>query len=58
MRASYHAAHSTEENDVRFDPEPWFFVDPVDVRLRREAEELEAAQAAETEPELAEAGWL
>ena len=58
MRASYHAAHSTEENDVRFDPEPWLWVDPVDERLRREAEELEAAQAAETEPELAEAGWL
>lgn len=58
MRASYHAAHSTDENDVRFDPEPWFFVDPVVAQARAELEAAEAEIAAQTEPELAEAGWM
>lgn len=58
FRSSYHAAHSTDEVDVRFDPEPWFFVDPVVAKAREAQEQIEAAIAAQTEPELADAGWM
>lgn len=58
LRASYHAAHSTDEVDVRFDPEPWFFVDPVVAAARAELEAAEAEIAEQTVPELADAGWM
>lgn len=58
MRASYFAAHSTDEVDVRFDPEPWFFVDPVVAAARAELEAAEAEIAEQTVPELADAGWM
>jgi hypothetical protein len=58
MRASYHAAHSTDDNDVRFDPTDYEFVDPVIAQARAEAEAAESAISAQTEPELADAGWM
>lgn len=58
FRASYHAAHSTDENDVRFDPTDWLFIDPVVAQAEAEQERAEAAIAAQTEPELTEAGWM
>lgn len=58
MRSSYFAAHSTDENDVRFDPSDYYLTDPVDLKARAEQERAEAEIAAQTEPELAEAGWL
>lgn len=58
MRASYHAAHSTDDCDVRFDPSDYYAVDPVDAKFRAEQEKAEAEIAAQTEPELAEAGWM
>jgi hypothetical protein len=58
MRASYHAAHSTDDNDVRFDPTDYEFVDPVVARARAEQEAAEAEISAQTEPELADAGWM
>lgn len=58
MRASYHAAHSTDDNDVRFDPTDYEFVDPVIAQARAEAEAAEAEISAQTEPELADAGWM
>jgi hypothetical protein len=58
LRASFHAANSTDDNDARFDPEPYFYLDPVDLRAQAEQEQREAEQAALTEPELAEAGWI
>lgn len=56
FRASYHAAHSTDDNDVRFEPPE--FVDPVVAEARAEQERAEAEVAAQTEPELADAGWM
>lgn len=46
MRASFHAAHSTPDNDARFDPEPFFYLDPVDraAVAEREAEEAKAVE--------------
>ena len=58
FRASYHAAHSTDDNDVRFDPTPFEFVDPVVAEVRAEVERAEAEVAAQTEPDLADAGWM
>lgn len=58
LRASYHAAHSTDENDVRFDPEPFYFVDPVIAKARAELEAVEAEIAEQTVPELSDAGWM
>lgn len=58
FRASYHAAHSTDEHDVRFDPEPFYFVDPVVVKARAELEAVEAEIAEQTVPELSDAGWM
>lgn len=58
MRASYHAAHSTDECDVRFDPSEYYIIDPVIAELRAEQEQAEAAISAQTEPDLAEAGWM
>lgn len=58
FRASFHAANSTDDNDARFDPEPYFYLDPVDLKAKAEQERREAEQAAQTEPELAEAGWI
>lgn len=58
FRASYHAAHSTNENDVRFDPTEWEFVDPVIAAARAELEAAEAEIAEQTVPELADAGWI
>lgn len=58
MRASYHAAHSTDECDVRFDPSDYYLIDPVIAKARAEREAVEAEIAAQTEPELADAGWM
>ena len=58
FRASYHAVHSTEDNDVRFDPSRVEFVDPVVAEVRAELERAEAEVAAQTEPDLADAGWM
>ncbi len=58
MRSSYFAAHSTDENDVRFDPSDFYLTDPVELKVRIEQEQAEAEVAATTEPELADAGWL
>lgn len=55
FRASYHAAHSTDDNDVRFDPPE--FIDPVIAEARAELEKVEAEIAAQTQPELEDAGW-
>lgn len=44
--------------DLRFDPEPYMYVDPIDIEIRREQEQREAEQAAQTEPDLVEAGWM
>lgn len=43
MRASYHAAHSTKECDVRFDPSELYVIDPA-VRGLRDAEAKSAAE--------------
>lgn len=48
MRASYHAAHSTKENDVRFDPAKWYVLDPVDRELRSKAAEVEAEEVQQS----------
>ena len=58
MRASYHAAHSTDECDVRFDPSDYYLVDPVERKAQAELEAVEAEIAAQTEPELEAAGWM
>lgn len=58
LRSGYWAVHSTEENDVRFDPRDYQLADPVDLRLRAEAEDRDAELAAQTETELADAGWM
>lgn len=58
MRASYHAVHSTDDHDVRFDSSDLEFVDPVDYAERKELEQAESVEAAQTEPELAEIGWM
>jgi len=47
MRASYHAAHSTKENDVRFDPSTLYFLDPVERELRDAAVKQQGADLAE-----------
>lgn len=46
MRASFHAAHSTPDNDARFDPAPFFYLDPVDraAVAERDAEEARAVE--------------
>ena len=44
MRASYHAAHSTKENDVRFDPSELYFLDPVERELRDVAVKQQGAE--------------
>lgn len=45
FRSSYHAVNSTPENDARFDPTKFEFLDPIDqeIRAKREAEEAAAA---------------
>lgn len=58
MRSGYWAVHSTEDNDVSFDARDYELHDPVDLKLRAEAADREAEQAAQTEPELAAAGWM
>lgn len=58
FRASYHATHSSEEHDVRFDPSELEFVDPAVRKLRDEEERREAEQHSQTDPELADAGWM
>lgn len=37
MRSSYHAAHSTKDNDVRFDPKDFYFMDPAQRELQAAA---------------------
>ena len=46
LRASYHAAHKTPDNDPSFDPKPFFVLDPVDqlVEAEREAEEAKVVE--------------
>lgn len=56
--AWYLAVHSTDDVDLRFDPEPFLFIDPVDAEKRREKEQAAAVEAAKTEPELVDAGWM
>lgn len=56
--AWYLAVHSTDDADLRFDPDPHLFIDPVDAVKLREQEQAEREQAKQTEPELAEAGWM
>ena len=57
--AWYLAFHSTDETgDLSFDPADYEFVDPAVREQRDEAEKRAAEQAAETEPELVEAGWM
>lgn len=58
MRASYHAAHSTDEVDVRFDPSDYYLLDPVVRKARAELEAVEAEIAEQTVPELSDAGWM
>lgn len=58
LRSSYHAANSTDENDARFNPSELEFVDPAVQELRDEQARLESEKSAQTEPELADAGWL
>lgn len=58
MRASYHAAHSTDDNDVRFDPAKWYVLDPVDRELRSKAAEEEAKDVQQSVDEFnAELGF-
>lgn len=57
FRSSYHAVHSTDENDARFDPTEFMFLDPVQEREREEEKQREAELSAKTDPELADAGW-
>ena len=54
LRASFHSAHSTPDNDARFDPEPFFYVDPVD---QAAAAELQAGEAKAVEQFNAEMGY-
>lgn len=51
FRASFHAANSTTDNDARFDPTPFEFVDPVDqeAAAKVEAEKESAAQRFNSE---------
>ncbi len=58
MLAAYLAFHSTEDNDLRFDPKDFYFLDPREREIAAELERQEAEQASKTEPELAEAGWM
>lgn len=58
LRAWYLAFKSTEDNDYTFDPSEHEFVDPALQKLRDEQEARDAQLAAQTEPELAEAGWM
>lgn len=58
FRASYHAVHSTDDHDATFDPSQFEFVDPAVRRQLEEQAKQEAEVAAQTEPELAEAGWM
>lgn len=45
FRSSYHAVNSTPDNDARFDPSKFEFLDPIDEKLRAEREAEEAAAA-------------
>lgn len=56
--AWYLAMHSSGDVDLRFDPDPLLLIDPVDMARKQEQEQAEQEQAAQTEPELAEAGWM
>jgi hypothetical protein len=46
FRASFHAANSTDDNDARFDPSPFFYLDPVDLKAKAEREEQESRAVA------------
>lgn len=57
LRAWFQWSKSTEDNDFTFDPSDFEILDPVERALREEQSEAEAALAAQTDPELADAGW-
>lgn len=56
FRALY--LHTRYGDDVSFDPAEYEWLDPVSRRERLEAAAVDEAKAAQTEPELADAGWL
>lgn len=56
--AWYLAFKSDDDHDFTFDPSDHEFVDPAVQVLLDEQRKRDAEQAAKTEPELADAGWM
>lgn len=54
LRAAFYAVHGGEDGAY----EPFAFINPMKLREQDEQDRRDAAIAAQTEPELAEAGWM